>query len=1163
MRCPGNDMNIKNNYRTVQTSAKIILFLGIFVFGVFSEAFATSFTITASAGSGGSISPGTTTVNNGSNQTFTFTSNSGYYVSQITINGTATNYTQASPGPSSYTFSNVTAAKTIAVAFARSVPPMTNYCVNSGATVNITPNVLIILANSNSSDEDFVGNAVGSYSPTSKSVSGRSALINLINTYSNVMNIGLMTFRLPASNNPYYIYNSAYFASYNQESYCPNPPSNCVNYCINSDSADQTACQTACQAQNSSFNATYLLEPGTLAVGNPLRTTYCALVYPKTIAITNPAAPSNYIYYSQALPFYDSSPNDGTLFIYSPAYSLSTQSSGAGQGPYNTYNYYSSMTGTSDSGTLAGSGTPGYSGLVAQNEGLVPTDSDVGLGYFNFGQRLFQYYVGPTWFANTSPGNGYLQMPIAANNSFNTQENALVAKLGMVDSSADYMSCTNTANPNACSYVINAGLTPTAGTFKSAYDYFSGSKDYQQNSIQYTSPIQYMCQKNFIVFVTDGLPSADQNGNSYSGGNFATIMPSALTSIGNLRCPTMKIGDSSCLFTENVGGTVYPFDVQTYVLGEGLTATDKGQLDLMAQAGGTTSANTANPGHAFYADNPEELVQSLNSIFLNIANTAASGTAASLLTTSQGSGVLLSQAVFYPLRQFGSTVVDWTSELQTLWYYLDPSLQSSVIMENDNNTTTKDFLNISGTVPPGDYELNFRFDTTQLQTVVDRCLYNGTGICSNAATTYVNTVNINGANSLWQAGSLLWARNAVSVPRTIYTTLDSQTLTSFTGPTFSPSSSTVQSLLQASNATAANNIINYVQGIDQAGFRSRTVTIGGSNGVWKLGDIVDSSPRVEAASPLNQYNLQAPLGYGDTSYGTFLGSFDYLTRNLVYASANDGMLHAFELGTLDVSAANTAQKAILCDDTSGKGNCEGTVASTTNLGSEQWAFIPNNALPYLTYMTNPGYCHIFSVDGPLYLFDASINQPANCQAANYYDCPKQTSIPQNQLNLTQTSWETVLIGSMGMGGASSYSGASCSQCVTSPLSNGGLSSYFALNVTEPLSPSLMWEFSNPALGFSMAGPAIVRISSTTVSGSKTIPINTTNGHWFAVFASGPTGPINSSSTSFMGKSDQDLLLFIVDLPTGTLLRTIDTGIPNAFATSDFNAPIDTDRWNRN
>jgi type IV pilus assembly protein PilY1 len=307
---------------------------------------------------------------------------------------------------------------------------------------------------------------------------------------------------------------------------------------------------------------------------------------------------------------------------------------------------------------------------------------------------------------------------------------------------------------------------------------------------------------------------------------------------------------------------------------------------------------------------------------------------------------------------------------------------------------------------------------------------------------------------------------------------------------------------------------------------------------------------------------------------------------MVYASANDGMLHAFELGTLDVSTANTSQKAILCDDTSGKGNCEGTVASPTTFGTEEWAFVPNNALPYLTYLTNTNYCHLFYVDGPIYIFDASINKTANCQAANYYDCAKQTSIPGNQLDLTHTTWQTVLIGSMGMGGASVYNGGSCTavsgvttpQCVISPLTNGGLSSYFALNVTEPLTPTLMWEFPNSnstspsnfssgsvsalgTVGFSMAGPAVIRIDSTTGTSTNTVPINTTNGHWFAVFASGPTGPINSTNTQFLGGSDQDLKLFVLDLPSGNLLYQWDTGIKNAFATSVFNSPIDTDRWN--
>jgi hypothetical protein len=72
----------------------------------------TTFTITASAGSGGSISPsGTVTVNQGANQSFTITPNSGFNVSSVTVDG-------ANQGViTSYTFSNVQAAHTISAAF--------------------------------------------------------------------------------------------------------------------------------------------------------------------------------------------------------------------------------------------------------------------------------------------------------------------------------------------------------------------------------------------------------------------------------------------------------------------------------------------------------------------------------------------------------------------------------------------------------------------------------------------------------------------------------------------------------------------------------------------------------------------------------------------------------------------------------------------------------------------------------------------------------------------------------------------------------------------------------------------------------------------------------------------------------------------------------------
>ncbi|MFZ4703011.1 MAG: hypothetical protein ACOYMG_23445, partial [Candidatus Methylumidiphilus sp.] len=184
-----------------------------------------------------------------------------------------------------------------------------------------------------------------------------------------------------------------------------------------------------------------------------------------------------------------------------------------------------------------------------------------------------------------------------------------------------------------------------------------------------------------------------------------------------------------------------------------------------------------------------------------------------------------------------------------------------------------------------------------------------------------------------------------------------------------------------------------------------------------------------------------------------------------------------------------------------------------------------------------------------------------------------------------TSWRTVLIGSMGLGGATRTSTGGCAvanDCVRAPITalpDVGLSSYFALDVSEPVtpvssspsygdvnmpaSPSLLWEFSVPTLGYTLTPPAIIRINGKVGGAGVTQnnPDKSKNGRWFAVFGSGPTGPVNTSTHQFYGKSDQTLKLFVVDLKTGTLLRTIDTGVAKAFAGSlSSNSALDTDFW---
>jgi len=485
-------------------------------------------------------------------------------------------------------------------------------------TTSANPNVLIILDNSNSFDEDFYGNGVGSFAPSSKSVVGRNVLTGLINTYINSMRIGLMTFRLlPVSY--FYLHNSGYFVSYNPISYCPNPPPEpaCVDYCANGTPSSQAICQNGCASQNPLFDATYFdaIIPSS-PLGSPRRNLYCNLVYPKNNEMPNPTDPTKNIYYKTASPFYDWG-NDGVGFFYSPYYNPAVEYSSCG-GCYNGYDWWQRKTGTSDQEI-------GYSGWVTST-GLIPTDSDFAQGFGNFGQRLFYYYVGPTWFANSSPGDGYLQVQVNSNNNANNaQLNALLAKLAPHENDpAGYMSCNTPWNPNQCPYIVNAGLTPTEGTLQSAINYFNGSSTYP-------SPIQYSCQQNFIVFVTDGLPDTDPNGNP---GSATSRMPGVLNKLNSLRS-----------LTATISGGSNTYDIKTFVVGVGLTSADKALLDSMAVAGGTDVG-----GHAYYADNPSQFQAALATVFSNIIENSYSFSLASIASTRTVSENYIYQASFEPLN---------------------------------------------------------------------------------------------------------------------------------------------------------------------------------------------------------------------------------------------------------------------------------------------------------------------------------------------------------------------------------------------------------------------------------------------------------------------------------------------------------------------------------
>ncbi len=429
-------------------------------------------------------------------------------------------------------------------------------------------NVLITLDNSNSMDEDASGTAVGSNTATSKSEVARGVIRGLTSTYLNRVNMGLMAYRQnsPSASN---LHSSPYDVSYDPSHYVPG---------WTGDRASATN---------------------------------------KRFRVPNPTSAGNYVHFNVALPFYSGS-NEGNAFCYSPTANAFNNGENPTSGPWDSYRCFRSKAGTSNTlptwNNAASETAQGYATAVGTYT-FNPTDSDFAQGILDFGKQMTWTYVGRTWSRNDSPGRGYLHVPLG--NLTAAQGTAIRNKLA----------CNVPGNPAPCTTagIPNAGLTPIEGTLLTAKDYFGGS--WSNSGEGYTSgcyPLPESCGKNFVVLLTDGLPSNDKNGAIVS--NPATALAAAAAAAATLKAA----------------------GIETYVIGFALPyGTNPRSLDTVAISGGTDKA--------YDASDSASLQAAFNAIFDDIFKKTSSFGSISQNSTAINTGSRIYQG------RFDST--DWSGEL--------------------------------------------------------------------------------------------------------------------------------------------------------------------------------------------------------------------------------------------------------------------------------------------------------------------------------------------------------------------------------------------------------------------------------------------------------------------------------------------------------------------
>ena len=396
------------------------------------------------------------------------------------------------------------------------------------------------------------------------------------------------------------------------------------------------------------------------------------------------------------------------------------------------------------------------------------------------------------------------------------------------------------ANRTQLIFDINAIVadtwTPLAETLYEAGLYFKGGPSYFNSGVSYTSPIEYSCQNNYVIIITDGEPTQDRD----------SILNTIGDRDGDRREPIGAHNDPN--YADN--GSDFLDDVADYLYDTDLRTDLSGTQNISTYTIGFTIDNdllnrTSTQGHGkyFYSQNAQQLADAFQNIIDEILAKTSSFVApvvpVSRMERTQ-SGDKLYLALFKPVHN-----KMWNGNIK----------KYGIAQQYNYNYTIKpgDILDANGALA---------LDSTGEFFETSHSYWTGSGVMDG------------GDADRGGIGALLLNRDFTvfnpdsGLPRKIYTYLGTNSLLNHSSNRFNTTNITPAMLGLGVDTSARDKLVKFIYGYDAYDDNGNSITHEKKD--WILGSFLHSRPLV-------------------IHYNT--------TQSVIFAGSNDGMLHAFDDST--------------------------------------------------------------------------------------------------------------------------------------------------------------------------------------------------------------------------------------------------------------------------